>query len=108
MTFAGGCDDEGIREPQCSVSSPQACGGRGDADVQVNHLDGQAPTEIVDELDGVVTSSSRPDEALGERGGRHREPVGSVEGLGYNRAGGNVVGVVGVEEPDEHAGVEVN
>jgi len=55
----------------------------------------------MDDVNGFVSSSSRPDEGLRESRGCHGEPVGSVKGLDEDGAGRAVVCVIGVEEPDD-------
>lgn len=62
----------------------------------------------VDEPNSLVALSGRPDQALCERRGGDLKPIGSIEGFGDNGAGGDVMSVVGVEEPDEYAGVEMD
>ena len=79
-----------------------------DVDIEGNDVDWQSAAEIMDEIDGVVATSRGSDEALAQGGGRHREPVSSVERLGDAPASGWVMRVVSVEKPDQDPGVEVD
>ncbi len=82
--------------------------GSCDVDIEGNDVNWQSAAEIMDEIDGVVATSGGSDEALGQGGGRHREPVSSVERLGDAPASGWVMRVVPVEKPDQDPGVEVD
>jgi hypothetical protein len=69
-----GCrgDDQRIWKSQWAMSSPDACCGRGDVDVERDDLDRQSLAEIVDDGDGLLAESGRRDKTLGESGRRHR------------------------------------
>jgi len=90
------------------VSGTQPGGRCCDADIEVDHFDRQAPPEIVDELDRFVTSPCRADETFGERRGCHSEPVPLVERLADDRASRLMMGIVAIQEPDQHTGIEVD
>ena len=62
----------------------------------------------MDKFDRVGAASGGSDEALGQGGGRHREPVSSIERLGDAPASRWVMGVVSVEKPDQDPGIEVD
>lgn len=104
----GRCDDERVGKPQGAVLGPQACRVRGDVCIELDDLDRQPLTEVMNEADGLIPAAGGPDEALSNRGRGDREPVSSIEGFGNNPPGGRVVRVVTVEQPDEDAGVEVD
>ena len=90
------------------MSRPQARGGGCDLDIERNDGDREPQAEIVHKCDGVIAVSGRPDETFGQCGGRHLEPVRSIDRLRDSSARGSVVRVLGVEEPDQHPGIEVD
>ena len=68
---------------------------------------GQSIDHCANEFDCLLAASSRSNETFGECRGGHEELVAVIEGVGQGGACRVVMGVVGVEEADDHAGVEV-
>ena len=99
--------DESIWQPKGTVAgSEPGCFDR-HLRVQVDDLDRESLEGISRDLNGLFTSSCRADETLGKRGHRHCEPISVVESSGQSRGRLEVVGVVGVEESDDDAGIEM-
>lgn len=82
---------------------------RGDSDVLVegHDLDGQNGQKLAHRVDCLFAPSCRPDQRFGHGRCRHGEVVASLTGSLQRTAGGFMVGVVAVQEPDDHARVEV-
>lgn len=76
--------------------------------VQVDDPDRQSDPEFVGEVNGLVAPSGGSDKALGENGGRHCQAITTFDRLTDRRPGGRVVGILGVEEPDDDSGVEMD
>ena len=97
----------GSRSDRCPARSR---GGRGcDVDAHVNHFDRQPPPEIVNELNRFVTPPCRTNKTLRERRSCHREPVPLIERLRDRyEARDLVMRIVAVQEPDQHARIEMN
>lgn len=62
----------------------------------------------MDQADGVVASPGWCNEALGQRRCGHGEAIRSTDGFTDDLTGRQVVRVIGVEEPDDDARVEVD
>ena len=69
--------------------------------------DWQAVEQIDERGDGALAGAPRTNETFRESGRRHRETVALLTRLDECRPRCSVMGVVGVEEPDEDTGVQM-
>jgi hypothetical protein len=90
------------------VGGTQPGGGCGDTGIEGNDSDGESIDQVANGADLGFALASGRDEAFGKGRGRHGQVLAGIEGIGENRTGRFVVGVVSVHESDDHAGVEVD